>query len=398
VGGGFGGLTLAKKILDNHGEEFDITLVDKKDYQLFHPALFKVVSSLAGPSELFSVAAIKFPDIFKKEEITILKKEVENIFFDKNQIIFKSSLRGKVVLNYDYLVLASGSESDFKNAQFAESNALPFKTFEDALKIKEELGHILKNKAKREDVNVAVIGGGATGCGLVSFLYDYVHKLASSAGHPHKTINFKLFSGGGILPGLSPWSAKTAGKILEKMGVEIFGDSYVKSVEKAGCVLSDGTFVGADIVVWAGGVKPNGLVEVFPEEDRNIDRISCLKPTQYLRARGYKNIFVIGDVAYPGRKFSKEPLTAQTAIRQAKYVARSLAKMATGKKIGKPYRSGRSIYVVEMGEKRVFVDIGPLKLTGRPARFVRRHAFLGYLKSIMPSGQALVRLKKFYSL
>ena len=380
---------MARKILDNHKDDFEVTLVDKNDYQLFYPALFNAVSSLADLSELFSVVAIKFRDIFKDGEIEILKKEVSDIDFGKNRVVLKSPARLKSYLNYDYLVLAPGSETDFKGTEFAGNKALPFKTFEDALKIKVELEHLLKNKAKKEGVVVAVIGGGVTGCSLVSCLHDYVHKLASLTGHPHQTISFKLISGEDeIFPALPAWSRKTGRKILEKMGVEIFTGSYAKSVEEAGCVLSDGTFVGADITVWAGGVKPNRLVEIFPEEDKNIN----------LRAQGQKNVFFMGDFAYPGKKFGKEAPTAQTAVRHAKYIAYCLGRIAKGKKIKKTYRPGKSIYIVEMGEKNVFVGIGPAGLIGWPARFIRRQAFLRYLKSIMPLHKALSWLGKFSSL
>ena len=106
----------------------------------------------------------------------------------------------------------------------------------------------------------------------------------------------------------------------------------------------------------------------------------------------------MGDFAYPGKKLSREAPTAQTAVRQAKYIAYCLGRIAKGKKIKKPYRPGRDIYIVEMGEKHVFVGIGPVGLTGWPARFIRRQAFLGYLKSIMPPHKALSWLEKFRSI
>ena len=398
VGGGFGGITLAKEILSNAKEDFSVTLIDKNDYQLFHPVLFKAVSTFAEPSAIFSVATVKFEDIFKDQEITILKKEVKDLLFDKNQVALKAPGNRLSVLTYDYLVLAAGSEPDFINVELVKSRALTFKSFEDTLKIKAEVEYVLKNKAKREDINVVVIGGGVTGCALISELYNYVHKLASLLGHPHQTINFKLIAGKEILPVLSPWTRGEARKSMEKMGIEVLTGLYVGSLGADGCILSDGTFINADVLVWTGGVKPNSLVENFPEKSKSFkNKRFYLKSTQYLKAQGHKNVFVVGDIVYSGRGSDMGPATAQLAIHQAKYVARSLTRTIKGKKIRR-YCPIKSIYVVELGENFAFADIGPLKLTNWSARYVHRQGYLRYLKSIMPIHKALVWLEKYKSL
>lgn len=347
MGGGFGGVTLAKKILNNSKEDFTITLIDKNDYQLFYPALFKAVSSFAEPSAIFSVAAIKFDDIFKNQEIVILKKEVVNILFDKNQVALKFSKDGKKILNYDYLVLAAGSWLDFADTETIKNHALTFKSFEDVLKIKTEIEYILKNKPKREDINIVVVGGGASGCILVSELYNYIHKLASLRGHPHQTINFKLVVKGKILPALSSRIRKKTRKSIEKMGIEILTDPHIDSLRNS-----------ADIFIWTEKVKPNS-------------RFS-LKTTRYLRAKGQKNVFVISDVVY------------QSAIHQAKYIADSLARTIKRKKI-KLYRPIKD-------------NICVAGLSGRLAGYIRRWGFLKYLKSILPLHKALDWLEKYKTL
>ncbi len=388
---------MAKEILKN-SDKFEVTLVDKKDYQLFQPVLFKAVSSLAEPSEIFSVAALKFSDIFKNEKIKILKKEVESLDFDNNKVILEAPGRGHSAREYDYLVFAAGSEPNFHGMEKNKENVFAFSTFEDILGIKARLDYVFKNKAKREEVNIVVVGGGATGCTLITELLGYSRKLASLDGHPQQTVHFKLIVGRDVLPALSSWMRKNVRKNLEKAGVEILSGSYVSSFTNSGCVLADGTAVPADVIVWAGGVKPSGLVQCFSQNNRHEENHCIyLSPTRHFGIRGHKNVFVLGDAAYAGRKLSVEASTAQSAIHQAKYIADCLIREEKGKKM-KNYHPIKSIGVVELGKNIAFTEVGPLRISGRLAGLVHEQGFYRYLKNILPGEEAALWLKEYRAL
>lgn len=365
VGGGFGGITVAKEILRRVPGKFSITLIDKKDYQLFHPAMFKALSSFEGSEKLTPLATIKFKDIFEGQDVSIKKKEAE-----------------KMPSDYDYLVLSAGSEPNFFNVKPTE-NTLTFKTLDDVFEVKERIKEIFKTKAKRDDVNIVVVGGGATGCSLATKLQKHVHEWAKREGHPQKTLKFKLVAGGGVLKTLPLWIQRSAEKVLKDLDIEIINGCYVESMDEKGCMLDDGVFMNADLLVWAGGVKPN----------HNFGK----KTSRRLRADGEKNVFMIGDIVHPDSRSFAGPPTAQSAIRQGKYVANAIIKMEKGEKFPK-YRFKKSITVVELGDEHFFVDLGILRLTGWMADLVHLLGFLGYLKNILSWRKAGAWVKLYKSL
>ncbi len=359
VGGGFAGVAAAKRFLKSSyaRKKFEITLIDKNDYQLFHPSLFRVITSDAELSQLFSIAAIKFSEIFKGQEknIKILNREVEGVSLDKNQILLKvGGVRSKK-MDYDYLIMAAGSER--------EHPYLTLTSFEDAIKIKHEMENAFKNKAKREEINIVVVGGGPTGVELITSLFEYGHKLADKYGHPHKNINFKLIEEGNkILSKHSFWIRKNIEKSLKETEIEVLTKVDAKVWEDK-----------ASVLLWAIGAKPVYLSDEFE------------KTNSKLRSRGRKNVFVV-----------KAP-TAQVAMRQGQYIADSIIKKDQKKKTGK-FKSKKDFYVIELGEADAFVDFGFMKLKDLPAFWVHKIAFLRYFASILGWGKAIDWLRKYENL
>jgi NADH dehydrogenase len=359
VGGGFAGVSIAKELLKSPyaRKNFEITLVDKKDYHLFYPALFKAVLAAVEPSQIFSVLAVKFKEIFQAKEINFLKKEVVGISPEKNRILLKMMGKRHQYLDYDYLVIAAGSQ-----AKLRSSSHLTLNSFEDVLRIKSKIEGVLKTKAKRKKISIAVIGAGTTGCGLIAALFEYVHQLADVYGHPHGSIQFKLIeSGNHILFGLSSWLRSKTENRLKKMGVEIL-------------LNKDGDSASADVIIWASGLKPVSFGN------------SNLEPTPTLRLNRHKNIFIIKNV-----------ISAQSAMHQAKYIARALKKSIKRKRT-QPYRPNKNIFVIELGNKYAFADLGVIKLKGAFAKQLHYLAFLKYFMRILSFGKALEWLRRYKSL
>ncbi len=362
VGGGFAGIATAKQLFKSAyaRKKFKITLVDINDYQLFQPALFKVISSTAEPSQLFSVASIKFSEIFsaenkKEKNIKILNKVIDRIYFDRNQVSSKVGGVKSKNIDYDYLVFAAGTER--------ENPYLTLNSFEDAIKIKHEIENIFKNKAKREDINIAVAGGGPTGVELIASLFEFGHQLADKYNHPHKNIYFKLVENGNkILSKHSLWLGKNVEKTLKKMGIEVFTRTDAKKMENKN-----------DVLIYATGTKPVCLFDEFK------------KINSKLQPKGCKNVFAI-----------KAP-TVQSAISQSRYVADAIIKKERNKKISS-FRPKKGFYVIELGNVDAFVDLGFIKLKDLPAFWMHKLAFLKYFASILGWKKALKWLKKYKGL
>jgi NADH:ubiquinone reductase (H+-translocating) len=348
AGGGFSGVTLARELLKAAPERFDITLIDRNDYQLFYPALFKAATGPVDPSVAFEVSAIKFKDIFAGQNIKIIKGELAEVMPEQNKINLKPRGSSRPKLNYDYLVLALGSESKIQG--------LKLLSFEDALSLKNTLEEIFKTKAKHREINIVVVGGGLTGCELMAYLVRYGRKLADEFGHPQESLHFKLAEAGTtILPSASSWVRKKAGEYLGSLGVKIMLNTRLGDADKE----------SADLLVWTVGAKPSFLLEQVPE--------------------GTGNIFIT------------EAPTAQEAIRQGKYLAKVLKCIAIKKRRPR-YKKGKSIYVAEFDGNIAFADLGFIKLQGRWAKWLHLVAFLRYFTGVLSFNKAVAWLKKYNNL
>ncbi|MFC1756588.1 NAD(P)/FAD-dependent oxidoreductase [Patescibacteria group bacterium] len=350
VGGGFAGLAVAKHILKIAPKEFEVVLVDKNNYHLFTPAFFRATSSILDVSKVFQVVAIKFEDIFGNKKITFLKNKVVKFLPNQNKI----NLKNKKVVDYDYLVLATGAEPQFPNSSFS--------SLEDVLRIKTKIEEILKQKAKKEKIDIVVAGAGLVGCELIASLHHYVRNLSVAHSHPRDLIHFKLFEiGSKILPSSSSWIRETALNIFEKMNVEIFTKSQIEKEDLE------------DVLVWATGKKQNHLIEEFKETSST------------LRLKKYKNVFLI-----------KAP-TAQSAIHQGKYIARALKKKINNQKISN-YKENKSFYIVDFGGNDIFIDFGFLKLKGLFAKFLRHLIFFRYFRNVLGLKKTIKWLKLYRNL
>lgn len=348
VGGGFSGVATAKEILKLCPDRFDVTLIDKNDYQLFYPALFKVATAPVEPSVVFEVSAIKFKDIFAGQNIKIIKSELSEVAANNNKIYLKPRGSNRQRLDYDYLVLALGSESKMEG--------LKLMSFADGLNIKNKLEEIFKTKPKHQEINIVVVGGGLSGCELMACLVSYSRKLADDFGHPQDLLRFKLIeSGSRLLPSSSFWLSQKAEASLNEMGVKIVLNTRAGDADKE----------KSDLLVWTVGAKSNSLTEKL--------------------SKGFDNIFVA------------DPINAQEAIRQGKYIAKVL-KCIVFKKHRPRYKKGESIDIVEFGGNIALVDLGFIKLWGPLAKWLHLLAFVRYFSSVLSLKIAIAWLKKYNSI
>ena len=171
IGGGFGGLKLANRL---KGSNFQIVLIDKNNYHQFPPLLYQVASSGLESSSI----SFPFRKIFqKRKDFYFRLAEVKAVVREKNLILTSIG-----ELKYDYLIIASGTVTNFFGNEVIQSRALPMKTIEEALILRNTLLSNFEKatictdpKEKQALMNVVIVGGGATGVEISGVLAEMKH-------------------------------------------------------------------------------------------------------------------------------------------------------------------------------------------------------------------------------
>jgi len=391
LGGGFAGVNVALELLRWAPKKVKISLVDKRDYHLFAPGLFKAATSNAEPSFIFYALAFKFEEIFKYKNIDFFKKEIKEIDFKNNEVF----LKGNKVLDYDYLVLAPGMESDFKKIDGAEQYALPLKTYEDAIKIKSFVEEVFENKPKREKINILIAGAGLTGVEIAGQINCCLGDLAEKHGHPKESIKLMIVEGGGKICGFSgKWMQKQTKNRLKSIGVEVLLNTKIKEIKKNQAVFGNGKVVACDVFIWAAGATVSSFF-------KNLE----LSVNNSLRVGRYKNVFALGDVCCGELAVGTRGCTAQSAISQAKYVGREILRTSKALppllwNIGKApdYKPIKPKFINAIGYDFALADLGFFKFKGRLANLMKNMAYLDYFTRVLPWRKAFKKYKQYKSL
>ncbi|MEO6542061.1 MAG: NAD(P)/FAD-dependent oxidoreductase [Ferruginibacter sp.] len=295
IGGGFGGLRLARKLSNKPG--FDITLIDKFNFHQFQPLFYQVATAGLDASN------ISFP-------LRKVFHNSKNIRFRIAQVTQIISAQNKVVTNigefdYDALVIATGADTNFFGNQNLMDHALPMKSTLEALQLRYRLLQNFETAINTKDeqaiqhlMNIVVVGGGPTGVELSGAIAD-MKKYVLPKDYPEldftKMKIFLLEGGAKTLANMSEKSSEQSGKYLEKMGVTVLTNTLLKDYDGEKITLQNGESIHTKIVIWAAGIKGN-----IPEGiDKNlIAKGNRIKTDRQCKVMGTDNIFAIGDVAY----------------------------------------------------------------------------------------------------
>ncbi len=361
VGGGFGGIELAKKL---RKEEVEVIILDKHNYHTFQPLLYQVAT---GGLEADSIA---FPirKIFKgQKNLTFRVTEVQKVIPEENKLI---TTIGEI--NYDFLVIATGSTSNFFGQDEIQQNAMPMKSIPEALNLRSlilqnlEASLITKDpQEKAELLNFVVVGGGPTGvetAGALAELKKHVLKNDYSEIDINQ-VNIYLIEGSPELLGpMSPQAQRKSQEFLEEMGVTVFTEARVQSYNGKNIHLVDGRNIPSSTVIWSAGVKGVVLDGLKPECTIRGNR---LKVDQINKVECYDNIYAIGDVAamITEETPNGHPGVAPAAIQQGTLLAKNLINIIHGKTTEnfKYFDKGS---MATVGRNRAVVDIGKIHFQG----------------------------------
>lgn len=397
IGGGFGGISAAlalAKYADQRRSRFantspdaasadlrgkiKITLVSDKPHFEFTPALYRVVT---GTAEV----RVSLREIFKGREVEIMEDSITAV--DLTQ----KSARGRSGAKYDFdfLILALGSETAYFNIPGLKEFSFGFKSVEEALRLRQHIDEMFRackisDTDKEEDVcrlNFLIVGGGASGTELAGELAICTKNLARDYGLDPSLITIDLFEAAGrLIPVLPPKASEKVRSRLHKLGVNIFLHQVLVEEEIEKVHLRD-MELRAKTVIWTAGVRPHHLFSQI--NGLKLDEKGRVVVDEYLQAEGQEDVFVIGDGAatpYTGM--------AQTAIYDGKFVADAIARKIRGREL-KPYRPKRPAYALPVGSGWAAVIIGRFTFYGRIGWWIRLLADLQFFLSILPPVKAL---------
>lgn len=361
IGGGFGGIELAKKL---RNQAIDVLMVDKHNYHTFQPLLYQVAT---GGLEADSIA---FPlrKIFKgQKNLTFRVTEVQKVLAEQNVI---ETTIGSI--EYDYLVLATGSTSNFFGQAEIEGNAMPMKSIPEALNLRSlilqnlEAAQIAEDAQLRSELlNFVVVGGGPTGVETAGALAE-LKKHVLKSDYPDleiEDVNIYLIEGSpALLAAMSPQAQQKAADFLHELGVTIMKNTRVLGYDGKVLTLGDEQKIPSSTVIWSAGVK--GVV-IDGLNTQNVVRGNRLKVNEINLVDGYQNIYAIGDVAamiteeFP----NGHPGVAPAAIQQGKLLAQNLINIIA-KKPTENFKYFDKGAMATVGRNRAVVDLHKIRFQG----------------------------------
>lgn len=386
LGGGFAGARAALDIAEyfKHKPEYQIIVIDKKDYQTYYSALYEAATAEHGMVEAKLVkkaVTIPFDMIFKRSKVKLHKAFIENIDIENGQITTDSR-----IISYDFLVIAMGSIADYYGIPNLDKYGFSLKTLEDAIMIRNRMEEIA---TKKDGATLVIGGGGFSGSEFAGELYNLVRHECEI--HGKKLENFKLMIVEGattLLPGLSERVAKIVEDRLRNKGIEMRFSTLITEAGKDYIVLNNKDKIPCDLLVWTGGVRSCRLPVGSSGVDR--DKKDRTQTTDYLNLKKYPRVFIAGDnLCYtdPGTK-KVVPQTAQEAIKQGNHVAKNIFRMVEEKDL-LPYTPGPIRYIIPASGKFAVLYTKNVIISGFPGWVLRKGADLRYFVSIMPFFKAI---------
>jgi NADH dehydrogenase len=368
IGGGFGGLELAKGLTRMNAQT---VLFDKYNHHTFQPLLYQVATSALDTSSIVFPFRKHFSNAndfyFRLGEVTAIRPQTNCI---------ETSI-GSV--KYDYLVIATGAETNFYGLADVEKNSHPMKTIIDAIKLRNVIIKNFENALLVDDVEVmnsfmdfVIVGGGPTGVELAGALSELkLHVFPKD--YPELEVNgmdiHLVEANPRLLNGMSEAAGNKALEYLRQMGVHVHLNAAVKSYDGYEVTIDTGEKLISKTLIWAAGVKGNVVAGLSAEQ---LGRSSRIKVDEYNRVKGYENIFAIGDVALMegDPKFPNgHPMMAPPAMQQGQLLVKNIERLIKKQPL-QPFRYKDKGSMATVGRNKAVVDLKSFKFQGFFAWFV----------------------------
>lgn len=374
VGSGFGGLKAAR-VLASSGAE--VLLIDRNNYHTFIPLLYQVATAELEPEHIvYSVRSV----LRRLPNASFIMAEVKRIDF-VGQVVETDG----PTIAYDYLILATGSQSQFLGVPGAPKYALPMRTLEEAVCLRNHILGCFERAVREPDMTqrerlltFVIVGGGPTGVELAGALSELIH---GSLAKDFPTLDLRqvrlvlVQSGDSLLADLPKRLGEYTQKRLRKMGVKVHLQAKVSQVTPEAVYLKDGTAIFTKTIVWTAGVGA-ALPDTTEELPTAAKGKVIVQPT--LQVAEQPRVYAIGDVAYVEQ--DGQPLTgvAPEAIQLGAVAARNIERQLRGRE-PQPFSYFNKGRLAIIGRNAGVGQIGKLTFTGFPAWFIWLGVHLLYL-------------------
>ncbi len=386
IGGGFGGLYAAQSL--KHADA-EITVIDKRNFHLFQPLLYQVATGSLSPGE---IAAPIRSVLSKQENTRVLLGDAVDIDPNARRVILRDG--GQV--EYDSLIVATGSQSSyFGHDEWAEW-APTLKTVEDATAIRHkilvafEAAERITDPAERKAwLTFVIVGGGATGVELAGTLGEIAHHTLKNDFRSIRPRDAKILVIDGaprILGNFPEDLSRKAAKQLAALGAEVETGLLVTNVDASGVTVKNKSgeerHIVARTVIWAAGVAISSFGrQLAKRTGAETQRNGQIKVNPNLTIPGYPDIFVAGDLAFATKRDGKPlPGVAQVAMQGGSYAAKSIMNRLkhTGKE-QKPFQYFDKGDLAVIGRAAAVANVFGFHLSGFPAWLVWLFIHLMYI-------------------
>ena len=377
IGGGFAGVSLAKKL---SRQEVQVVLLDKNNYHTFQPLLYQVSTGGLEPD------SIAYP-------IRKILKDFPNFHFRMANVLEIDTITNNVITNigdlkFDYLVLATGSKTNYFDNAEIEKHSMAMKTIPQSLNLRSLILENFEEALLTSDLNernalmnFVIVGGGPTGVELAGALAE-IKKGILPKDYPDLDTRLAqihvLQSGDCILNGMSEKASEKAEDFLEKLGVNVWKNVRVTNYDgKTVTTNTDLTFETATLI-WAAGVEGATIKGLNASE--LLTKGNRILVNEFNQVIGFKNIFAVGDVAC---MITEEfpiglPMMAQPAIQQGKQLGDNILLFIENKPM-KPFSYKDKGAMATIGRNKAVVDLPKWKFQGVFAWFVWMFVHLFFL-------------------
>jgi NADH dehydrogenase len=384
LGGGFAGLNAAQKL---KRAPVEVTLLDRRNFHLFQPLMYQVATGSLSPGE---IAAPLRGVLSRQKNAQVLLGEAVDIDPDAKRVI----LRDGAVLEYDSLIVATGSKTSYYGNEGWRVWAPSLKTVEEATAIRHKILYAFEwaerattEAEAREWLTFVIVGGGATGLELAGALAEIANETLK---HDFRRINptearIILMEGGDrVLASYPPDLSAKAEELVKKLGVEISKGVMVTGIDANGVTYKKGETVerlAAKTVLWAGGVTMTSFGRKLGElTQAETDRSGRIKVNPDLSIPKYPNIYVTGDLAnIEGKDGKPLPGVAQVAIQGGAYAARTIGKRLQGETDIKPFEYFDKGDMAVIGRASAVANIFGFHVSGLPAWLIWLFIHLIYI-------------------
>jgi NADH dehydrogenase len=383
LGGGFGGVYAALELEKSLARDTDIqiTLINRDNFFLFTPMLHEVAASD------LDITHIVNPVRKLLKRIEFFDGDVESIDLENKRIMASHGIgeRHQHEIEYDHLVIALGSITNFFNLPGLAERALTMKSLGDAIHLRNRLIQHLEEAdfeccpiARKPLLTFVVAGGGFAGAETIASINDFLREAIGF--YPHITKDMLrvvlVHPGPVILPELGDKLGYYAQRKLTERGVEIHVNAKVTSFSGSVVTLTNGTKIRTSTLLWTAGTSPNPLLTSLPcETDRGR-----LVVNEYLEVKGWPGVWALGDCSLvPDLTTGKHcPPTAQHALREGKIVARNIAaEIRGGRK--KPFKFSTIGQLASIGRRSGVARVMGINFSGFLAWWLWRSIYLSKL-------------------